>query len=175
MAFSGSKSLLNSRMKSFGRVRLYFRDFMVKVGGDEGGEEGGEGGGIFSLRFDLTRRDKHANTLHKLSLTPMEPLAPLFEGWRSVYVSEAYDKIERCTQRAQNLLNREEPDVIRVKIALDNVQKHCKPLIRDLALMEEVPALWLSSVKGTVIETERDLIKCRDALEDATIEGHISR
>lgn len=121
------------------------------------------------LLRDETWREEKTSTCYVIQQASMG-LPPIFSGARSVYISAAYKKIKTYYDRGQRLLSHEEPDILRLKIAADNIEFQALPYVRDLQKMSIVPRIWISSIGRSCIKVVQDLRSCVDGLEQKGVD-----
>src|ERR1700761_392907 len=111
--------------------------------------------------FSGRRRARRQNRTAYISgqtLTMIPELPDLYAAVQSTFIFNAYDQILHFTRRGINLISKEEPDALRLKIAAEDLQYRCLPLVHDLAQMPEVPRNWLDEVADCIVNI-RDLLK----------------
>lgn len=97
----------------------------------------------------------------------MSQLPLLFSGNTSEFVSISYDRIQRCLERGEKLLGSEEPDVLRLKLAADNIDLHCAPLLNDFRKMACVPNEWLRELVREACGIQERLRSAMRAINEA--------
>lgn len=99
-------------------------------------------------------------------------IPPLYDGCQSAYIPEAYWKIFKDYERGERLLSSEEPDIMRLSITADDLERRCMPLVGDLRRMEEVPRDWLQDLSACIVDLEDRLRTVAHNLENLDHQNH---
>lgn len=97
----------------------------------------------------------------------MNQLPPLFQSNRSEFISISYERIKRCLEKGSRLFDTEEPDVLRLKLAADDIDLRCATLLYDFKKMPEVPKEWLQEIITYACEVQERLHGIIQAIDDA--------
>jgi hypothetical protein len=112
--------------------------------------------GAFALVAGDRKRVGGKNEPDYVSPT-MTQFPSLYRGCHSIFVHEAFTKIEEYYRQGANLLSLEESDEIRLNIVANDLQTQCIPLVEDLKQMPNVPKPWADEVSKCVIALEKQL------------------
>lgn len=100
----------------------------------------------------------------------MRSFPRIYSGARSVYIPDAYQRIGKYYRKGKRLLTSEEPDLLRLKIAADDIQFNAMPFVRDLQKMSIVPKRWIKMISLCCVEVEEELRRCIVGLERSGVD-----
>lgn len=114
------------------------------------------------MKFNLLRKLRSACLMNSFPL--------LYSGARSPYIGTAYERVKKYYDKSRRLLAQEEPDILRLKIAADDLQYYALPFVRDLQKMAIVPRRWIERIASSCIGIEARLRASIEQLEHRGID-----